>query len=161
MEATTPGDPSADAEAARPPVIVTRLLAEASSRPVAEQVVLPAERRLFLKRRWRGVAVDGAEFGFDLETRLRDGAVIHQTDKRDYVIRQEHEAVYVLRPVHPDEAALMGWKIGNLHMPVEVRAGEIRIVHDPAVRQLLEREGWPFEESMMLFNPLRVTAHAS
>lgn len=137
------------------------MAAEASSRPDYAQVMLLAERRQFLKRRWRGVAQDGTEFGFDLESRLLDGCVFHQTPETDYVIRQEHEPVYVVRPRTADEAALLGWKIGNLHMPVEIAGGEIRAIHDPAVRQLLEREGWPFEERTLLFNPLRVTAHAS
>jgi urease accessory protein len=142
-------------------LIVTRKIAEGSARPPAEQIALIAERRLFLKRRWRGTAEDGTEFGFDLESRLHDGCVFHQTPQADYVIRQQVEPVYVVSPRKVDEAALLGWKIGNLHMPVEIIGGQIRAAHDPAVRQLLEREGWPFEESTVLFNPLRVTAHAS
>ena len=46
-------------------------------------------------------------------------------------------------------------------MPVEILDGEIRAEHDPAVRRLLEREGHAFEEGTVLFQPLRVTAHAS
>lgn len=130
-------------------------------RPETQQVLLVAERRQFLKRRWRGVAQDGTEFGFDLESRLHDGGVIFQTGEKDYVVRQEHEMVYVVRPATVDEGALLGWKIGNLHMPVEITGGEIRAMHDPAVRQLLERDGWIYEERTLLFNPLRVTAHAS
>jgi len=144
-----------------PVLIITRKIADHSARPAAEQIALTAERRLFLKRRWRAAAEDGTEFGFDLESRLHDGCVFHQTPGADYVIRQEHELVYTVRPRTPEEAALIGWKIGNLHMPVEITAGEIRAAHDPAVRQLLEREGWPFAESTVMFNPLRVTAHAS
>ena len=45
--------------------------------------------------------------------------------------------------------------------PLAHSIGEIRAMHDPAVRQLLERQGWAFEERTLLFNPLRVTAHAS
>lgn len=123
--------------------------------------MLLVERRLFLKRRWRGTAADGTEFGFDLESRLQDGGVIHQTAEADYVVRQEHELVYVLRPRSAEEAAFQGWMIGNLHMGVEIAGGEIRAMHDPAVRQLLDRQGWVCEERTLLFNPLRVTAHAS
>jgi urease accessory protein len=160
MTAPAAGNPAGPAS--EPPVlIVTRKIADSSSRPAAEQISLTAERRLFLKRRWRGAAEDGMEFGFDLESRLHDGCVIHQTADADYVMRQEHEPVYVVRPRTLDEAALLGWRIGNLHMPVEITGGELRAAHDPAVRQLLEREGWAFEECTLLFNPLRITAHAS
>jgi urease accessory protein len=144
-----------------PFLIVTRKIADRSARPAAEQIALTAERRLFLKRRWRGTAEDGTEFGFDLESRLHDGCVFYQTPDADYIIRQQVDPVYIVSPRTADEAALLGWKIGNLHMPVEIIGGQIRAAHDPAVRQLLEREGWPFEESTVLFNPLRVTAHAS
>ncbi len=141
-------------------ILVTRLVATHSDRPAGEQIALRAERRLFLKRRWRGVAEDGTEFGFDLESRLRPGGVIHRTEQADWVVWQEPEPVLVLRPATPEEAALMGWKLGNLHMPVEVLPGVLRVLPDPAVSQLLEREGWPFSEETVLFHPLKVAAHA-
>lgn len=142
-------------------ILIKRMLSEASLRPVSEQVGLLVERRLFLKRRWRCEAADGTEFGFDLETRLKHGCVIHQTETADYVVWQQPEQVYQIRPASADEAALMGWKIGNLHLGVQVVEGGIRITHDVAVLQLFEREGWSFEEVSTVFNPLRVTAHAS
>ena len=140
-------------------IVVHRMLAETSRRPASEQVVLMVERRLFLKRRWRGIAEDGCEFGFDLESRLQHGGVIHRSDSADYVVRQAPETVYQLQPSDAAQAALMGWKIGNLHLGIEVSDGLIRAVRDPAVQQLCEREGWPLQETTVVFNPLRVTAH--
>ncbi len=141
--------------------LVQRMVAERPVRPASGQVRLVAERALFLKRRWRGVAEDGMEFGFDLESRLSDGCVIFQNDETEYVIHQQPELVYQIKMESADAAALAGWKIGNLHLPLQIIDGFIRITHDPAVRQLLEREGWPFEEVTVVFNPLRVTPHAS
>jgi len=141
--------------------LIQRHLSETSARPASEQVRLRAERRQFLKRRWRGVAEDGTEFGFDLESRLPEGAVIFQTGTHDYVVHQEPETVYVLRPASSEEAVLIGWRIGNLHLPVEIAGGAVRVLHDPAVRPVCEREGWPFTEETVIFKPLRVLAHAS
>ena len=141
-------------------ILITRMLLESSPRPATEQVELRVERRIFLKRRWRGVAADGTEFGFDLASRLTHGGVIHQTAEADYIVCQEPEQVYQIRPGSADEAALMGWKIGNLHLGVQIMDGLIRITHDAAVLQLCEREGWAHEEVSVIFNPLRVTAHA-
>lgn len=141
--------------------IVQRMVLEQPVRPVECQVRLEAERVMFLKRRWRAVAEDGAEFGFDLEDRLKNGCVFFQSPTHDYVIWQKPEMVYEMDLEDASSAALAGWKIGNLHMPVQVIEGVIRIIHDPAVRQLLEREGWPYREAMVVFNPLRVAAHAS
>lgn len=142
-------------------LLIQRHLLDASSRPAAEQVRLRAERRMFLKRRWRGTAEDGMEFGFDLAGRLHSGAVIHQTEASDYVILQEEEPVYEISYSTPAQAALIGWKIGNLHFPVQIGDGWIRVTRDLAVTQLCEREGWPLVEAEVIFNPLRVTAHAS
>ena len=141
--------------------LIQRLVAERSLRPAAEQVMLVVERALFLKRRWRGVAEDGTEFGFDLEARLCDGAVFFQTETTDYVIRQQPERVYQVDIDSPDFGALAGWKIGNLHLPVQVVDGSIRVLHDLAALQLFQREGWEVKEVTVVFNPLRVTAHAS
>ena len=140
-------------------ILVQRMLAAASNRPASEQTALHVERRLFLKRRWRGVAEDGTEFGFDLDSRLAHGAVIHRSDKADYIVLQQPESVYELHPADAAEAALIGWKIGNLHLGIQVIDGRIRAVRDPAVLQLCEREGWPLQEVEVVFNPLRVTAH--
>ncbi len=140
-------------------ILVHRMLADASDRPVAERIPLAVERRLFLKRRWRGVAADGLEFGFDLESRLRHGGVIHRSESADYIVLQEPETVYQLSPTDTDQAALMGWKIGNLHLGIQVIDGFIRAVRDSAVQQLCEREGWPLQEASVVFNPLPVSAH--
>jgi urease accessory protein len=141
--------------------LVQRLVAERSTRPESAQVALVAERVLFLKRRWRGVAEDGTEFGFDLETRLCDGGVIYQTKAIDYVVRQQPELVYQIDIASPDFGALAGWKIGNLHLPVQIVDGCIRVLHDAAAWQLFQRESWPVQEVTVVFNPLRVAAHAS
>ena len=140
-------------------ILVRSMIAANSQR--AEQVPLMAERRMFLKRRWRGVAADGAEFGFDLESRLTSGAVIHQTDAADYIILQEPENIYEIPFQTAKQAALIGWKLGNLHFPVEIMESTIRVSQDLAIKQLCEREGWPISEACVIFNPLRVTPHAS
>lgn len=140
--------------------LVQRMVADQSDRPETEQIRLVAERRMFLKRRWRGVAEDGTEFGFDLESRLKNGGVILREDLADYVVWQEPELIYEVLLETPAQAALVGWKVGNLHLPVEVTGNTVRVIHDPAMRQLCEREGWALNESTVVFNPLRVTAHA-
>lgn len=140
--------------------LVHRMVAESSERPESERIHLVAERRLFLKRRWRGVAEDGTEFGFDLESRLTNGCVIHRNDRTDYVVLQEPELVYEVQLDTSAQAALVGWKVGNLHLPVEVTDKVVRVIHDPAMRQLCEREGWALSECTVVFNPLRVTPHA-
>jgi urease accessory protein len=140
--------------------LIQRLLAESSSLPPEKQVTLSAERRQFLKRRWRGIAADGTEFGFDLETRLTDGGVIFHQGGNDYIVRQLPEVVYEIELETPSQAALVAWKVGNLHLPAQILDGAIRILHDEAMTQLLEREAWSYSEPEVLFTPMKAMAHA-
>ncbi len=137
------------------------MLAESSELPSENQITLAAERRQFLKRRWRGIAEDGTEFGFDLETRLSDGCVIFQERGNDYIVRQLPESVYEIVFDTPAQAALVGWKVGNLHLPAQILDHSIRVLHDEAMTQLLVREGWAFSEPELVFTPMKAVAHTS
>lgn len=140
--------------------LIRRMSAGQSCLAPEMQISLSAERRQFLKRRWRGVADDGTEFGFDLESRLVDGAVIFHQAGCDYVVRQLPETVFEIAFSSPDQAALVAWKTGNLHLPAEILDGCIRVLHDDAMRLLLEREGWNYTEPVVLFIPMKAVAHS-
>ncbi len=116
---------------------------------------IPIDRLMLAKRRWRGVAEDGTEFGFDLETPLVDGATIFQNDSAAYVLAQKYEPVLeVSLGTDSPSAARLGWMIGNLHFAIEVAGAIVRVVDDPAVRQLFEREGIAFTACKRVFHPL-------
>jgi urease accessory protein len=140
--------------------LIQGMLAEKSDLPSDKHVTLHAERRQFLKRRWRGIAEDGTEFGFDLENRLVDGGVIFHEGGRDYLVRQLPERVYEIRLADPSFSALVAWKVGNLHLPAQILPDTIRILHDEAMTQLLQREGWEHTEPEVIFTPMKAMAHA-
>ena len=140
--------------------LIQRMLAEKSDLPESRQIILAAERRQFLKRRWRGSAEDGTEFGFDLESRLTDGCVILHNNGSDYIVRQLPETVYRIPFENASHAALVAWKTGNLHMPAQIADDAILVLHDEAMAQLLEREGWAYTEPEVLFTPMKAMAHA-
>lgn len=139
--------------------LIHRMLAEKSHLPPENQITLSAERRQFLKRRWRGTAGDGTEFGFDLEARLTDGCVIHHQNGNDYIVRQLPETVFEIPISDPAQAALVAWKTGNLHMPAQILPHCIRVLHDDAMKQLLDREDWPHTEPTVLFTPMKAVPH--
>ncbi len=139
--------------------LIERMVAAESERPPENRIELAVERRQFLKRRWRGTAPDGADFGFDLDSRLTDGCVIFQDGETDYIVRQLPEKVYDVAFSDPAEGALIGWKVGNLHLPAQVLQGSLRILYDDAMKQLLEREGWEFTEPEVLFTPMKAITH--
>ncbi len=139
--------------------LIERMVSPESEKHPGKRIELAVERRKFLKRRWRGTAPDGTDFGFDLESRLTDGCVIFQSGETDYIVRQLPEKVYEVPFSNPAEGALVGWKVGNLHLPAQVMEGSLRILHDDAMKQLLDREGWPFTEPEVLFTPMKAIAH--
>jgi urease accessory protein len=139
--------------------LIESMIAVKSDKPPENRIELAIERRKFLKRRWRATASDGTDFGFDLESRLTDGCVIYQDGNTDYIVRQLPEKVFEVAFTNPAEGALIGWKVGNLHLPAQIMEGSLRILHDDAMKQLLAREGWPFTEPEVLFTPMKAMAH--
>lgn len=140
--------------------LIQGILFPNSARLPEHQVIIAAERRQFLKRRWRGIAADGTEFGFDLNNRLIDGCVVYQTEEKDYIVRQLPELVYELPLESPAQAALVAWKVGNLHLPAQILEKSIRVLHDDAMTQLLEREAWPHTIPEVIFTPMKAMAHS-
>ncbi len=118
-------------------------------------IPLPVDRRTLAKTRWRGVAADGQEFGFELAHPLAHGATIFQTATHRYVIDQRPEPLLRVAAPTPGEAARVGWMIGNLHFPAQVRDGAIFVEADPAVRQMFAREEVSFDEAEGVFEPLK------
>jgi urease accessory protein len=122
-------------------------------------VRISVERLVLAKRRWRGIAEDGREFGFDLEAPLADGATIFQSEAATYVLAQKYEPVLEVSSSAfgaggPADAARLGWMIGNLHFQIEIAGDVVRVVDDLAVRQLFEREGIAFTACKRVFHPL-------
>jgi urease accessory protein len=133
------------------------LIHEALANPPSSLEVrkIPVDRLTLAKRRWRGVAEDGREFGFDLERPLADGAAVFVNGDAAYVIAQKYEPVLeVALGEDSPTAARLGWIIGNLHFAIEVAGPVVRVVDDPAVRQLFVREGVACTPCKRVFRPI-------
>ena len=124
-----------------------------------KRVELATDRQTLAKRRWRGVAWDGREFGFDLTHPFSDGAAFFETDGSIYVVTQQQEPVIEIDPGKGADAARTGWMIGNLHFPIQIEHGLLRTPDDPAIRQLLDREAIPYSVVERVFHPLKAVAH--
>lgn len=120
------------------------------------EVVLRGDRLQLAKRRWRGTADDGTEFGFELAAPLRHGDVFWQTAATRYVIQQQAEPVVEISlDVAPSAAAGIGWAIGNLHLELSSEPARLLAPDEPAIRQLLERLKVPFRPTTAVFRPGR------
>lgn len=122
------------------------------------EVALQVERQKLAKRIWRGVADDGAEFGFELETPLKHGECFWQSAEARYVIKQETEPVLeVSLDLAPSAAAGIGWAVGNLHLELSAEPTRLLAPDEPAVRQLFTRLQVPFRAATAVFRPGRFT----
>ena len=121
------------------------------------EAILWADRHTLAKRRWRGVAEDGTEFGFELERPLRPGDVVRETAAVAYVVRQHPEPVIAvnLGGLPPSAAAGIGWAVGNLHLELSAEPSRLIAADEPALRQLLTRLQVPFEAGTAVFRPGR------
>ena len=120
-------------------------------------VPLRVDRLRLSKRLWRGIAEDGVEFGFELETPLKNGDTVLVAEAKRYVIEQEAEPVLEisLHNVTPAAAAGIGWAIGNLHLELSADEKRMLTLDDVATRQLLDRLAVPFVATQAVFRPGR------
>jgi urease accessory protein len=120
------------------------------------EVAVLAERLTLAKRRWRGKAEDGVEFGFELEAPLKHGDVVFETDDARYRIRQQEEPVVEISlELAPSAAAGIGWAVGNLHLELSAEATRLLASDSPAIRQLLDRLKVPYLATTAIFRPGR------
>lgn len=120
-------------------------------------VELRVERRTLAKRLWRGVAVDGTEFGFELERPLTHGDTVWQTPEARYVIVQEPEPVLeiLIGDLPASATAGIGWAVGNLHLEFSSEATRLLTPDEPAARQLFARIQINFNPTTAVFRPGR------
>lgn len=126
------------------------------------EISIEADRLKISKRLWRATATDGEDFGFEVETPLKHGDVVWQSASARYVIRQSPEALLQIPlPSAPDEAAVTGWAVGNMHFVVEAQPTRLLAEDDPGLRQALERFGIHYHETIDVFQPHRFAAAVS
>ena len=118
------------------------------------RTVLSVDRLTLARRRWRGAASDGVEFGFDLDYPLADGDVFFADGATCYHLAQQSEPVLQVALISPLDAVQVGWNIGNLHFQIAVTDQTILAPDDPAIRQMLERERIPYQPAKAVFRPL-------
>lgn len=128
------------------------------SDPGKPRIELRVERSMLARRRWRACAADGADFGFDLERPINDGAIFFENEAAIYCIVQKPEDLLEIIPGDATQGAWLGWMLGNLHFPIAIGEGAVRVPADPAVRQMLEREHIDFAEVHKVFHPLKATS---
>jgi urease accessory protein len=119
-----------------------------------ERVLVCVDRLLLQKKRWRAVAEDGEEVGIDFEKPVQHGDLIGIHAGKGYVIDQSKEAVITIHiPSDVEKAATLGWMIGNMHIPVQVVDGEIRLAAEKGSSMFLDRNHIHYHTKELRFLP--------
>jgi urease accessory protein len=117
---------------------------------------MQVDRLKLYKRRWRGAATDGEDFGFEVDKPLTHGDCFYLTETKCYVITQQSEpALEIDFTAQLTEGLHVAWSIGNLHMSMQSLDNGIRVADDPAVRQLFQHLDISFKEVKAIFEPIR------
>lgn len=123
-------------------------------------VSIPVDRHKLARRRWRGSATDGTDFGFDVGEALGHGDCVHATESTAYVIEQSPEACFLIALKGAEEAAWIGWMIGNLHFKAAFSEEGVLVQDDLAVEQMLEREHIHYHRVQRVFQPSKQGGHS-
>lgn len=132
--------------------------------PTLPEIAVRVDRQKLARRLWRGTADDGSDFGFEVATPLRHGDVVWCSAAARYVIRQTAEPLLEISiDVAPDEAAVIGWAVGNMHFVIEAQEKRILAPDDSGLRQALDRIGVAYRVCSGVFQPHRfanIVGHA-
>ena len=113
------------------------------------------------QRRWtrgRLVTAGGRELALALQTGsvLQPGCVL--CVERDWyaVVEAAEEPTLAITPSNSTEALRVAYEVGNRHFPLAIDGAELLVPDDPAMLQLLERLGVPWERRKAGFAPLGI-----
>ncbi len=126
----------------------------------AQCIAVPVDRHKLARRRWRGIAADGMDFGFDVSEALSHGDCIYSTDTKAYVIEQSPEDCFLIALGEAKAAAWIGWMIGNLHFKAAFSEEGVLVQDDLAVEQMLDREGIHYHRVKRVFQPSKQGGHS-
>jgi urease accessory protein len=139
-------------------VIVTELPV-----PLADAELLGRERDVVVmtaeERRWgrrRVATAGGRELALALPTGsvLAPGAVLHVDADWYVVVEAASEPVLAVRPRSGSEGLRVAFEVGNRHFTLAADGERLLVPDDPAMEQLLQRLGVPFERTRAVFVPL-------
>jgi urease accessory protein len=132
--------------------LIEQAVAETSE--ALQELTIAADRDTLTRRRWRGSALDGTDFAFALTDPVRHGSVIFEGQGKRYRVRQMPEPVLVVPlPDEPLMAARTAWFFGNMHLPIELRPGEVIIAEEPTLRERITAAGMTWTAREDVFQP--------
>lgn len=125
-----------------------------------KSIPILVDRHKLARRRWRGTATDGTDFGFDVSDALAHGDYVYTAETTAYVIEQSPEDCFLIALKESKESAWIGWMIGNLHFKAAFSEEGVLVQDDLAVEQMLDREHIHYHRVERIFQPSKQGGHS-
>ena len=125
-----------------------------------KSISIPVDRHKLARRRWRGTATDGTDFGFDVSDALAHGDCVYTAERIAYLIEQMPEDCFLISLKEAKESAWIGWMIGNLHFKAAFSEEGLLVQDDLAVEQMLDREHIHYHRVQRIFQPSKQGGHS-
>ncbi|HDY72137.1 MAG TPA: hypothetical protein ENH50_10790 [Nitrospirae bacterium] len=124
-----------------------------------DTVVLNREDRRRYRQRIR--TTKGIEIGIALPTGtlMQDGDVLYLDNDRYIVVEAEKEDMIVIFPENTIRSAMVAYEIGNRHLPISLKGGNIVTPHDRFIEEFLRKESINYERRREAFEPGRRGDH--
>lgn len=124
-----------------------------------DSLVLTSEQRRWARGRF--TSAQGREIALALPTgkTLDPGVILHVEPHWRLEVRAADEPVLAIRPAGYESAVKIAFEVGNRHFPLAIEGESLLVPDDPAMAQLLERLGAPWERRRAAFNPIAKTHH--
>jgi urease accessory protein len=136
------------------PLAVKRVpAAERPAAQVIDTLILNYAQRSSQRGFVFGVKGTCVEFDFAEPVHLRTDDVLLLDDGNIVEIVAEAEPLLEVRLADPAALARLAWKLGDRHLPADVRAKTLRLRRDPTAEQLLTQFGLPFTVIEAPFEP--------
>jgi urease accessory protein len=121
--------------------------------PASERLVLPYERRQ--KSRLRATLESGVEAAIELErgTALRGGDKLKATNGTVVEVEAAPESVSVVSTHRSIDLVRAAYHLGNRHIPLQIREGELSYLHDHVLDTMVRSLGLEVQHGLAPFEP--------
>ena len=141
-------------------IVVTRSAVEIDASSLAprepDALVLTAEERRWGRRRVRTRAGRELHLALPTGSRLTPGDILHVEPDWYVQVEAAPERLLAVRVSSFAESARIAFEVGNRHFTLAVHGDRLLVPDDPAMIQLFERLGVPFERTSAIFEPFGI-----
>lgn len=134
--------------------VLSNVTAEALAGKERDTLRLTWEGRRWTRRKLTTSGGREVALALPTGTTLHVGAVLHVESDWYLAVEGELEPVVAVRPRDPRESLRVAFEVGNRHFSLAQDGDALLVPDDPAMTQLLDRLGVPWERKAAVYSPI-------